>query len=767
MLLFLLAVIVVRRSGTIRNVAAAVLAPLAVAVLVAAAAGTTLMHRTGGPVQESITGQAVITGEFRALGDARAGTPDRFSGDSRYLVEAQLLSFTHDGMRSSSRTPVLVIGDSAYAGIRLGDSFSTSGPLAATRPGDRMAAVLRTGRAPAHTPAAGLYGMAADLRTNFAERSAGLGRTDAAGLLPGMVLGDRTALPEDLAAAMTDTGLTHLTAVSGANCSYLMAFIFLLARMLRLPRLWAAAAGLAALAAFVLVVRPDPSVLRAAVMGSIGTAAVLTGRGKVPAALLCLCVTVLLAADPWLSGSYAFILSVCATAGLISLGPRFTAALERVLPHPLAVLTAVPLAAQIICAPVLILLQPQVPMYSLPANIAAAPVVPMVTIVGMAAVILASVLPALAFPPLWAAGTGTGWVAAVARFFAEAPGALLPWMSGATGAALMAAVSAVLAGGILLLGGKRAGQPAGERTPPSTGQHGLTCRSKRWLAAGAALLLAGTAFLWWRPGVRAPMTTDWTAAACDVGQGDAMVIRTGPAAAIVIDAGPDPRALDSCLDQLRIDTVDLLVISHVHADHYGGAEATGDGRKMHGLAFSSAETELPRQISSLAAGFGVAPQRLSRGTHGQSGAVQWQVLWPPADKLSVGSGAGMHLTENDASAVLLLQTAGLTFLFAGDIEEDAAMRLLQSTPALRDTRVDVLKVAHHGARNGGAALPAALRPKLALISVGAENTYGHPSRNTLEALEAAGAQIARTDLLGSFTLRTEGNRLVVERLPGS
>ncbi|MBD8043607.1 ComEC/Rec2 family competence protein [Arthrobacter sp. Sa2BUA2] len=776
LLLVLGTAIFFRRSGAVRSVAAACLAPLAVVVLVAAAAGTSLLHRTGGPIDDAIAGQAVISGEFRAAGDARAGTPDRFSGEPRYLVSARLESFTLDGTRSTAQAPVLVIGSNAYAHIRLGDSFTTSGTLSATGAGDPAAAVLRAGRAPAVIRAAGLYGTATALRTNFTEQSKELGRTDASGLLPGMVLGDRAALADDLATAMKDTGLTHLTAVSGANCSYLLAFVVLAARVLRLPRFWAAAAGLMVLAAFVLVVRPDPSVLRAAVMGSIGTAAVLTGRGKVPASLLCLCITVLLVIDPWLSGSYAFILSVCATSGLIVLGPRFAAALERVLPQPLAVLTAVPLAAQVACAPVLILLQPDVPLYSVPANIAAAPVVPMITILGMAAVVLASVFPALAIVPLWAAGAGAGWVALVARFFAGAPGALLPWLPGAVGAALMAVASAAVVGGSLLIGRSQVGDPAGE---PAV-RTGRGTWSRRWLTAGAVVLLAVTAFLWWRPGARAPAAGDWAAAACDVGQGDAMVIRTGPAAAVVIDAGPEPKAMDSCLDDLRIDTVDLLVISHVHADHYAGADAAGDGRHVHGLAFSSAETELPREIAGLAAGLGLEPQRLFRGMHGESGAVRWQVLWPPASGTLAGAGSGAGAgdqngagmlpgtitNENDASAVLLLQTAGLTFLFTGDIEADAAVRLLQTTPALRETRIDVLKVAHHGARNGGAALPAAVRPKLALISVGAENTYGHPSLDTLDALEAAGAQVARTDLLGTFTLRTDGNRLIVERLLG-
>ena len=345
----------------------------------------------------------------------------------------------------------------------------------------------------------------------------------------------------------------------------------------------------------------------------------------------------------------------------------------------------------------------------------------------------------------------------------------------------MAAVSAVLAGGIVLLGRPggaasrgAAGAASGERR--KRGVH----RSRRWLAAGAVLLLAAVALLWWRPGLRVPAAGDWVAAACDVGQGDAMVVRTGPAAAMVVDAGPDPGSLDSCLDSLRIETVDLLVISHAHADHYGGAEAAGDGRQVLGLAFSSAERTVPREVAGLAAGYGLTPQRLSRGMSGKGGAVQWQVLWPPASETPAGpgprlgaglgegaragTGPGLPLTENDASAVLLLHAAGLTFLFTGDIEEDAAVRLLHSTPVLREAQIDVLKVAHHGARNGGTALPAALRPGLALISVGADNTYGHPSPDMLQALQAAGAQVARTDLLGTFTLRTDGSRLFVDRL---
>ena len=753
----------------LRRRASAVLAPLAVLVLVASSAGSAVLVRTAGAAGEAVADGASITGEFTARGDARAAAADRFSGKPRYLLEAELNSFTRRGERSAARLPVLIIGDESYAGIHLGDTLVTAGTLSSSAPGDRSAALLRASRAPAVNASGGLQGLATDLRTGFAERSTLLGTSDAAGLLPGMVLGDRSTSAPDLSTAMQDTGLTHLTAVSGANCSYLLAFIFLVSRLVRLPRGWAATAAVAALACFVLVVRPDASVLRAAVMGSIGTVAVLTGRGKVPAALLCLCATVLLVVDPWLSGSYAFILSVCATAGLIFLGPRLTAALARFLPRPVAVLTAVPLAAQVACAPVLVLLQPDLPVYSLPANIAAAPVVPFVTIAGMAAVVLGHLAPPLDYPLLAAAGAGAGWVAGVARFFSQAPGALLPWLPGPAGAGLMAGAAAILTVCIVRVGRS----PGRTRLGPGAGagpswKHGHPFRRRtivHFSMVLASLAAVALAVVGWRlivPATGAPK--NWLAAACDVGQGDALAVRTGPRSAILIDAGPDPSALDECLDRLDIDVLDLLVISHLHTDHYAGGTAAGDGREVRALAYSTAESGVPEEIAGLGQELAVKPERLGTGMNGIIGEVRWKVLWPPADSVLP---APPGLSENDASAVLLISSGGVNFLFTGDLEEEAALKMLRASPELQTETVHVLKVAHHGARNSGPVLPDELRPLLALISVGKENTYGHPAPETLKSLELAGSEVARTDLLGSFFLYTDDGRLLVSELgPG-
>lgn len=760
--------------------------PLAAAALVCVCAGILTAERTAGPVASAIAEGRTVTGEFRASTDARAVAADRFSGGSRYITEAVLQQATSGGQRFSAAATVLVIGGSGYEEVQLGDRFTAAGSLQATEAGERSVALLYANGRPEVETAGGWYGETARIRRTFsaaAGEHAGVTGEDAAGLLPGMVLGDRSTLDDAVETAMKNTGLTHITAVSGANCGYLLAFVFLLARAVRLPRGWAAAAGVAALLAFVLVVRPDASVLRAAVMGSLGTIAVLSGRGKLPAALLCLSITVLLAVDPWLSGSYAFILSVLATSGLILLGPRLTELLSRRLPWPLAAALAVPMAAQFFCSPVLVLLQPQVPAFSLPANVAVAPVVPLVTVVGMLAAVLAATVPVAAGPFVLISGAGAAWTAGVARFFDGLPGALVPWPSGAAGVILMVLAAGA---GVWLLW--RFGPPGNAAQPPraepagtepaGTGPAGSAAVSTRpvrphrhWAVAAALLLLpaaAAAAWLQLRPG---PAPSGWMAAVCDVGQGDGLVVRTAAHRAVVIDAGPDPDVMDNCLKRLEVDTVDLFILSHAHLDHYGGAEGVLRGREVNHVAYSTAKEALPGSLRMVLEGSGAELTRLTEGMASRAGTVDWEVLWPPARR--------KEANENDASSVILVTMdspaepvpgephgSGVTMLFTGDIEEGASDALLSRHAWLRDAGVDVLKVPHHGARNGGTALIEELNPRLALISVGAGNEYGHPSPEILEGLRGSGTAVVRTDELGPVTLETDGSLLSWVRMDG-
>lgn len=767
--------------------------PLAAVALVCAGAAGALAERSNGPMGEAIAAEQSIRGEFRAVSDARAATPDRFSGKPRYLVDAVAESATADGKRFGSSAPILVVGGDGYAGIHWGDRFSSAGALQKLPPGDRNLALLRAAAAPDIRPAGGWYGATAQLRVDFAQAAADRG-VSVDGLVAGMVLGDRSTLDPDLGQAMKATGLTHLTAVSGANCSYLLAFIFLAARAVRVPRAAAVLLALAGLAAFVLLVRPDPSVLRAAVMGGLGTLAVLSGRGRLPVALLLLSITVLLAIDPWLCTSYAFILSVCATLGLVVLGPHLVLVLSRRLPLWFAASLAVPVAAQLFCAPILVLLQPQLPVYSVPANLVAAPVVPVVTVIGMLAVAVVGVAPALAGVPLAVPAAGAWWVAGTARTFESAPGALQPWPAGGPGFVLMGAAAAGAAALILYLSRDRPdrgrpdrGRPDrrdGPRTSGSwragfwrmewgraervTGGRGMV---GRWTVAGAAvvLVLPIGAVLAHRSAGEGPAgpNHEWVLAACDVGQGDGLAVRTGPGSAVVVDAGGSPAAMDTCLDRLAVQEVDLLVLTHAHLDHYGGAAGVITGRTVREVGYSTAGSGVPQELEDALSGSTAPRTRLTAGMTGSAGDVSWEVLWPPGTPAGTPAAAGEG-AENNASAVLLLSVgtdAGqpLKILLTGDAETDAAAAVLASHPGLR-SGVDVLKVPHHGAHNGGDAWLRATSPSLAVISVGADNDYGHPAPQIIEGLERSGTAVVRTDVLGTIVVAREEDTLRISGL---
>jgi competence protein ComEC len=258
-----------------------------------------------------------------------------------------------------------------------------------------------------------------------------------------MVTGDTSSLDEQLDVAMKTVGMTHLTAVSGANCSLVLGALLLAARTFRLPRAPAACFALSGLGLFVLMVGPDASVLRAALMGSIALVSLASGRPGRGLSFLCLAVVVLLLADPGLASSVAFLLSVLATLGIILLGKAIMGWLPAAVPSWAAAGIAVPLSAQLLCGPVIVMLQPQFTSYALVANIVAAPLVAPVTILGTAAVPLLSPLPWVAAVLVATAGVFAAGVAAIARFFAGLPGAALPWPEGVFGAGTMALLSGI------------------------------------------------------------------------------------------------------------------------------------------------------------------------------------------------------------------------------------------------------------------------------------------------------------------------------------
>ncbi|MBP2265642.1 competence protein ComEC [Pseudarthrobacter sp. PvP004] len=426
------------RAGTMAaTLALACVLGAAVAVHCAVVANT----RETGPLSEAVARGGGVFIQLLVTGmPAEVPMPSQ-SGGNRWSVTATSLELTSNGTVIRGSAEVMVVGGTGWQDVRPGQSIRTSGTLKAVREGQTQAALLSASSAPIiMTSAFDVRRSAGEVRRQFVAASSWL-PPDAAGLMPGMVTGDTTALLESLEADMKTTGMTHLTAVSGANCSLVLGGFILLARCLRLTRPVAGVLAACGLMAFVVMVGPDPSVLRAAVMGTVGLAALIGGLRGRSLTFLCLATIVLLLLDPSMAANVGFLLSVLATLGIVLLATRVASWMPSSVPRWLAAGVAVPLSAQLLCCPVIVALQPQCTPYALIANVVAGPLVAPVTILGTIAVPLAATLPWLAVVPIAVAGTCAGAVAGMARFFAHMPGAALPWAEGPAGVVAMATMS--------------------------------------------------------------------------------------------------------------------------------------------------------------------------------------------------------------------------------------------------------------------------------------------------------------------------------------
>ncbi|KQR16553.1 hypothetical protein ASF78_04050 [Cellulomonas sp. Leaf334] len=380
--------------------------------------------------------EGVVVGDPTVLPPAWPGAPERV----RTLVAVDRVSAR--GRESGATGHVLMLGPSSWGTVAPGARVAASGRVRPGETGRRTVAVLLSSGAPdvvSEPPAP----EAAASRFRDGVRS--LGATlpgDAGALFAGVTVGDTSAVPDDLGVALRASGLTHVTAVSGAHFSLVAALVLTLAAAIRLPRAARAGLTVAAMGALVLVVHPSPSVLRAAAMGAVALLGLLLGRPHRAPAALGATVVLLLVADPWLAGEVGFVLSVLATAALVLLGGPLADRGAGVLGRPVATALALPVAAQLVCAPVILLLTPAVSLYAVPANVLAAPAVAPATVLGLAAGCVAPWWSAGAEVLALGAGAACWWIGAVARVAAAAPGSQVAWLPGWTGAVLLAVAGA-------------------------------------------------------------------------------------------------------------------------------------------------------------------------------------------------------------------------------------------------------------------------------------------------------------------------------------
>lgn len=309
--------------------------------------------------------------------------------DGRLWFDAGTIAIGPPGLAREVSGPVRV-GIDPLDGADLGALLRVTGQGKRTDAGERAALVIFATRAEVVSPASGIFALAASTRAEFVERAGSLPEPGA-GLLPGLAVGDTRAVPEEVNAAMLASGLSHLTAVSGANCAIVVAAVFWIVSLLGGGRVLRIVLALLGLGAFVVLVTPEPSVVRAATMAALAMLTVLLGRPSAGLAMLSLAVCGLLVADPWLSATPGFALSAAATAALLVLSRPLLRGLGRWMPAPLALALSVPLAAQLVCGPIVALFSDTQSVVGVVANLLAAPAAPIATVIGLLACLTSSV----------------------------------------------------------------------------------------------------------------------------------------------------------------------------------------------------------------------------------------------------------------------------------------------------------------------------------------------------------------------------------------
>jgi competence protein ComEC len=638
------------------------------------------------------------------------------SGDVWFDAVAQRISAGEEAV--SGPLPVRVgvgvdeVGTIGAADV--GTTITVRGSSIPADAGDRAVLVLRAQTVTVDGVEPPLpLAVTADLRRELVESAEGLPGGGAA-LVPGLAVGETAAVSPALDADMKASSLSHLTAVSGANCALVVGVAFGAAALCGARRGVRVTAGVVALAGFVLLVTPEPSVVRAGAMAAIAMLAVALGRPGAGVSVLCVAVVLLLALDPWLAMSLGFALSTVATASLLVLARPLAGGLGRWMPRPLALALSVPLAAQLACGPLLVLVDPHVPVLGVAANLLAAPAAPLATLAGLAAC-LAAPLPWLQDGLVAIAWLPASWIAGIAEVVAGIPAQQLAWWGDIGGLVALALVSACIATVIAL-------RPDGRRRGVARGVALTVVCAVVAIGGGQATLRT----------VAGPLTvpTGWAIAACDIGQGDAVLLRSKDAVALV-DTGPDPALLAACLDRFGLSRIDLLVLTHFDADHVGGASAV-IGRVDSVVHGPPDGRDAERLLAELRAG-GARAASAHPGMQGILGEARWRVLWP--DDTAVPG--------NDASVTLDVRGGGLPdTLMLGDLSAEAQQAVQRLAPV---GRYDVVKIAHHGSADQDEGLYRAARPTIGIIPVGEGNDYGHPRDSILAILTAIGTTVARTD----------------------
>ncbi len=585
----------------------------------------------------------------------------------------------------------------------------------------------------------GLTGWIDEVRLR-AERALGRGMPEGeAALARGFVLGEDDRIDPRTRDDFQRSNLAHLLAVSGENVILLGVLAWPLLALLGLPLRARLIGTLCLIAIYVPVTGAGPSIQRAGAMGAAGLIAALADRPRSRWYAVLLAAAATLALNPRADGDVGWQLSFAAVIGIMLWSRRLTGLIageadRRSARRALAEAVAVTTAATASTAPLMASAFEQFSPAALPANVLAAPAVAPAMWLGMLTSIIGQV-PVLPVEPInWLESLCLAYIAQIARWLASPE-----WASLTVGLSSIWSVAAAYALLVLVLEMLLRWAERVRRT-------GLLPSVKDTSLAAVVAVAVGLAVLWpFRGQAASPSPADLIVRVLDVGQGDSILLQPPDAEPVLVDTGPPDDGVEDRLSELGIDRLDAIVITHDQSDHAGDLGALLASVRADRLVYARDDARL--RGAALAAG--VEPYRLAEGGELDAGGLRLTALWPPRELL--------HDTDQDPNLLCLVLVARwrhFSMLLTGDAEAEAV--------PIDPGPVDVLKVAHHGSEDAGLdELLDRSVPKLAVISVGAGNPFGHPDGSTMEDLRAHELTALRTDTDGEIDIEANGSRWTV------
>ena len=655
---------------------------------------------------------------------AEVVTDPNKTNTGNYSFIARAILVNNSSIHYKLRVPIRVMtSKQSMSKLLPGQRFSAQGRIVASKEARVAALVVIKDEIEIQTQPSHWASALGEVRLGLRSLS---GDGDAGALIPGMVLGDTSKQSPQFKNSMKRSGLTHLVAVSGANFALVSAFVLWMMQFLFTRMAFRLSATAISLIAFIALVRPSPSVLRAAAMAAVLLIAQGTKRGRDSLPALGFAIAAVVIVDPWQARDAGFALSVLATAGLLLFAPVLVEKLSLHMPEKLAQALAPPTAAIVFCSPIIVALSGYLAPMSVIANLLAAPFVAPITIVGFISSLFSPFAPFLSSALIWFIRFPAGAIALIAHWASSFP--VLTLRTGKIGFLIVACFTL------------------------------LAWLFKKWfkyITIFTLIVLISITWLQRWPG------GDWQIANCDIGQGDSMVLNLGNHQGLVIDVGPDAVAEDRCLKALGIKEIPLLILSHFHADHVAGLPGALNKRTVGQVWVSVNSAPLVESAMAHVALEGVEIIKAVRGMSSRVGPLTIKVLWPTLSATSFEEMPGEGSQINNSSIATLITSNEFSIFAGGDLEPPVQQILVKDV-----TPVDIYKVCHHGSRYQDLAFMAALHPRISVISVGVSNTYGHPAVQTLEALTRLGSEVVRTDIDGAIAVQVRKHQFTIRKAKG-